>query len=202
MFKNKELTTLFETIRDKLSKSVAQIVPPDEIEDIVQETYVRVCKYEEDNSITYPRTFMFRTAKNLALDYVKRSESVLTDMAVSEEDYQGSLFEGWEDEPYQRAASNNEFELFCKAVRMLPRQCRRTFVLKKVYGHSQKEIAKQLKISESTVRKHVAKGILRCGFYMSKHTDYGKRVTKTESESSNKGEKKTRKSNFLRDGDK
>jgi len=47
MSKNKEITNLFESIKSRLSKSVAKIVPPDEIEDIVQETYVRVCKYEE-----------------------------------------------------------------------------------------------------------------------------------------------------------
>jgi len=35
-------------------------------------------------------------------------------------------------------------------------------VLKKVYGLSQKEIAEYLGISQSTVEKHVAKGLLMC----------------------------------------
>jgi len=186
MSKNKEITNLFESIKSRLSKSVAKIVPPDEIEDIVQETYVRVCKYEEEKSISYPHTFMFKTAKNIALDYVKRSEVVLTDSVESEDDFQLNEFDGWDDEPFQKVSSNNEFELFCMAVRTLPRQCRRIFVLKKVYGYSQKEIASRVNISESTVRKHVAEGILRCGNYMSKHTDYGKKVVKNDSGSSSK----------------
>ena len=41
-----------------------------------------------------------------------------------------------------------------EAVRQLPEQCRRVFVLKKVYGYSQREIAKELSLSESTVEKH------------------------------------------------
>lgn len=180
-----EITALFVSIRSRLSKSVARIVPPDDIEDVVQETYVRVCKFEEDNSISYPNTFMFRTAKNIALDHVKRAESVLTDSAKSDDDFDLNSLDGWDDEPYQRTAANNEFELFCKAVRTLPRQCRRIFVLKKVYGYSQRDIASRLNISESTVRKHVATGILRCGNYMSKHTGYGKKVTKSDSDSSN-----------------
>jgi RNA polymerase sigma factor (sigma-70 family) len=189
MFKNKEITALFESIRNRLSKSVGTIVRPDDIEDVVQETYVRVCQFEEGNSISYPNTFMFRTARNIALDHVKRAESVLTDSAQSDDDFDLNNLDGWDDEPYQRTAANNEFELFCKAVSTLPRQCRRTFVLKKVYGHSQRDIASRLNISESTVRKHVATGILRCGNYMSKHTDYGKKVTKKDSDLSNLGSK-------------
>lgn len=201
MFKNEELSTLFQTIRGRLSKSVADIVPPDEIEDIVQETYVRVCKFDEDHQIDYPHTFMFKTAKNIALDHVKRAESVLTDAAEDEEDYHFGELDGWGDEPYQRVSSNNEFELFCKSVRMLPRQCRRTFVLKKVYGYSQKEIAQRLNISERTVQKHVATGILRCGFYMNKHTDYGKKVAKKQAGSSSSSDSKRRVSERSQDED-
>lgn len=186
MLKNKELGKVFESIRNRLSRSVANIVPPDEIEDVVQETYVRVCKFDEENDISYPQTFMFRTAKNIALDHVKRAESVLTDYAEDESDYKVDQLKGWDDEPYQRVASNNEFELFCKAVRTLPRKCRRVFVLKKVYGYSQQEIARRLNMPESTVRSHVANGVLRCGFYMKKHTDYGKKVAVNGSKSSSK----------------
>ena len=47
-------------------------------------------------------------------------------------------------------------------------QCRRAFVLKKVYGYSIKEIATELAISEKTVEKHIAQGIKRCTLYMRK----------------------------------
>lgn len=176
MFKSKELSNLFFTIRARLFKSVAKIVPPDEIEDIVQETYVRVCQFDNNHTITHPTTFMFKTARNLALDHVKKSESVLTDCTDAEEDFNAgeNRFRG--DETYHKASSNNDFELFCKAVRTLPRQCRKAFVLKKVYGYSHKEIAARLNISDRTVEKHVATGITRCGRYMNKHTEYGKKT--------------------------
>jgi len=70
------------------------------------------------------------------------------------------------DEVYAAAVSNEEFGRFCDAVRQLPVQCRRVFVLKKVYGHSQQEIANQLGIAENTVEKHIAKGMALCLRYM------------------------------------
>jgi len=132
-------------------KSVSKIVPPKDIEDIVQETYVRVCQIESSSDIKYPRSFLFKTAKNLALDHVKRAESRLTSGAVDDDDFDASISDAWRDDPYDNVSSNGDFAFFCEAVRQLPLQCRRVFVLKKVYGYSQKEISKTLGISQSTV---------------------------------------------------
>ena len=73
------------------------------------------------------------------------------------------------DETYTQAVSNEEFALLCKAVRHLPLQCRRAFILKKVYGYSQREVARELNLSESTVEKHIALGIKRCTYFMMQH---------------------------------
>ena len=43
-------------------------------------------------------------------------------------------------------------QLFTEAVATLPPQCQRVFVMKRVYGYSQRDIAARLKISESTVK--------------------------------------------------
>ena len=72
------------------------------------------------------------------------------------------------DETYQHVAAGEEFSNFCEAVRILPVQCRKVFVLKKVYGYSQREIAIELEISESTVEKHIALGMKRCINFMNK----------------------------------
>jgi len=173
MPKDRELESLFMSIRNRLSRTVAKIVPPNEIEDIVQETYVRVCQFEDKQTINYPRTFIFKTARNLAIDHLKSAESRLTDYVQDDFELDLPTVERWVDEPFQRAVSNSDFALFCQAVRQLPRQCRKTFVLKKVYGYSQKEIALRLDLSESTVEKHISTGIKRCARFMNLHTDYG-----------------------------
>ena len=145
---------------------MAGIAPPREIEDIVQEAYVRVCQVEEKSEIRAPRAYLYRAVRNLALDHVKRAESRLTDCLGDEAD--GTLAEAglYENDTLQQVASNEEFSLFCDAVRHLPVQCRRAFVLRKVYGYSQREIATELGLSESTVEKHIALGMKRCLYFM------------------------------------
>ena len=157
---------VFVTIKEQLSRVVAKIVPPKDIEDIVQETYVRVCQVSGQKQLNSPRAFLFRTARNLALDHIRRHEFRF---AGSVEDDPATGFGEGErayNETYEQAASDEEFAEFCNAVRHLPLQCRRAFVLKKVYGYSQREIAQELGISESTVEKHVSLGIRRCAEHL------------------------------------
>jgi len=180
MHNNNKITDLFITIRKQLFRNVARIVPPSDVEDIVQETYVRVCQHEKKQTISYPKSYIFKTARNLALDFVTRAEAVTADSVESDDDY--NSLDLWNDDPYRNSASNNEFAIFCQAVRQLPRQTRRTFVLKKVYGYSQKEIAERLGISESTVEKHISSGAKRCTRFMSKFTDYGKKSAASETQ--------------------
>ena len=151
---------IFVTTRNSLFRAVSRLVPPREIEDIVQETYVRVCQYDKKDEIVQPEAFLMRTARNLAIDYLKRADTRLVES--SDEKPELVDIDDELDTTYQQVVSDQEFGQFCEAVRLLPIQCRKVFVLKKVYGYSQKEIAKQLGLSQSTVEKHVALGIQRC----------------------------------------
>lgn len=161
-----EITHLYRTLRRHLARSVAGIVPPKEVEDIVQEAYVRVCQVGKNRGIRTPRSYLYRVVRNLALDYLKCSESRLADHL--EQDFDSGICNGVSpsDDTFEQASSDEEFGHFCEAVRLLPMQVRRAFVLKKVYGYSQTEIAREMRLSESTVEKHIALGIKRCTYYM------------------------------------
>ncbi len=169
------MESVYLSIRNGLMRAVSRLVPPKEIEDIVQETYVRICSVNKTEQILHPRSFLYRTARNLALDHLKRAET-RTNVSMDDDE---SLLEPSEDnfghgidqnfdQVYSQVAATQEFEHFCEAVRQLPLQCRKAFVLKKVYGYSQKEIAENLNISENTVEKHIALGLLRCRQFMQK----------------------------------
>jgi RNA polymerase sigma factor (sigma-70 family) len=169
-----KLLEVFVALRRKLARAVSKIVPSPEIEDIVQETYVRVSQFERVASIRHPRSFLYRTARNLALDHIKRHESrtsvSLSDM--EEEQGDSEVLQAGLD-VHEQLAAKQEFEIFCAAVQELPLQCRRVFVLRKVYGYSQKEIARALEIGESTVEKHIAYGIKRCSSFIAERTEPG-----------------------------
>lgn len=152
----------FIALRIRLARLVTGIVPPKEVEDIVQETYVRVCQVKNKDAIRDPQSFMFRTAKNLALDYVKRAESRLTD-GIDEID---NLASAEVDPTYTQVAVDEEFGLFCEAVRELPKQCRRAFILKKVYGYTLKEIMAEMGLGQPTVETHIVNGTKKCVQYM------------------------------------
>jgi RNA polymerase sigma factor (sigma-70 family) len=155
---------IFMAARDNMLRMVSRIVPPKEIEDIVQETYVRICQMDQRETIEQPKSFLMKTARNLAYDHLKKAETRLADGVDTEFGFDTQDLVS--DEVFESIASSQEFSHFCEAVRQLPVQCRRVFVLKKVYGYSQKEIAKEMNLSESTVEKHIAVGFKRCATYM------------------------------------
>ena len=181
-----ELERWIETylaLRGRLARLVMGIVPPKEVEDIVQETYVRVCQIENKDSIREPRSFLFRTAQNLALDHVKRAETRLTSGTNDIDDCGLAGRAPIDDETYAQVTSNEEFALFCDAVRHLPKQCQRAFVLKKVYGYTLREIAEEMGVGLPTVESHIVAGTKKCVQYLrdAKSNDSAGDRTLTES---------------------
>ena len=160
-----KLVDVFLGLRTRLVRLVIGIVPPKDVEDIVQETYVRVCRIENKDAIREPRSFLFRTAQNLAINHVKRAESRLTDGVDAIDEVSGINDLSYDDQTYAQVTSDEQFALFCEAVRHLPQQCRRAYVLKKVYGYTLKEIAQEMELAESTVEKHIVAGAKKCMLY-------------------------------------
>ena len=164
MEKGRPIDRTYLSIIGRLKRVAAGIVPPKEIEDIVQEAYVRACQAERESPITAPRSFLFKTVKNLALDHMKRTETRLSDSF--DEDEAGHELTAYGADPLNEASSHEEFSLFCEAVRLLPTQCRRAFVLKKVYGYSRREIAERMGVSENTVQTYISRGMKACMQFM------------------------------------
>jgi RNA polymerase sigma factor (sigma-70 family) len=160
------IAEVFASVRAQISRVVSRVVRPADIEDIVQETFVRSFEAELAQKISHPRAFLLKTAWNLALNHVDRADrrfvQSLEDLPGAEALTDGETVES-------QLEAQERLLIFCRAVRELPLQCRRAFLLKKVYGMSQRDIAQYLGISESTVEKHVAKGILRCWTYLDEH---------------------------------
>jgi RNA polymerase sigma factor (sigma-70 family) len=174
---------LFDTymaLRSRLTRIVMGIVPPKEVEDIVQETYVRACQIENKDEIREPRSFMYRTAQNLAFDYLKRAETNLTSSVDGFDELEHCRPSWCEDETFAQVASNEEFGIFCDAVRHLPKQCRRAFVLKKVYGYSVREISEQMGVGSATVASHIITGTKKCVQYLRETKGTGSQRDRTQ----------------------
>lgn len=181
MTKNKQVASVFISYAANIKRYISRIVSPDDIDDIVQETFLRSYEAELKQEIKYARSFMLKTAKNLALNHINKWDNKYND---SIEDFAAPIVElttkNFEDE----FESKERFLQFCRATEQLSGSVRKTFILKKVYGFSQKEIAKYLDLSESTVEKHVAKGLLKCIQYMER-VENAPKLNNSDSETSN-----------------
>jgi RNA polymerase sigma-70 factor (ECF subfamily) len=159
-------THLFVSYRKNIKRYISRIVNPEDIDDIVQETFIRTYEADLKEEIKYARSFMLTTAKNLALNHIDKWDNKFKD---SLEDFSSLTVELTSQNIEDQFESKERFLIFCRATEQLSGVVRKTFVLKKVYGFSQKEISKFLDLSESTVEKHVAKGLLKCAQYMERN---------------------------------
>ena len=126
----------------------------EDIEDLVQETYVRIYALPDYLQVESPKALLFRIAHNLAVERARRQKSQATDTVADLEDL--NVYSN-EAPPDEQTDARRRFESFCAAVERLPPLCRRVFVLRKVHKLSHAEISEVLGVSESTIEKHVAK---------------------------------------------
>jgi len=162
--KDNELTNTYLKSRKFLRYVLSKILPQSlDVEDIMQEAYLRTYDAARKTAIKSPRSFLFKVARNLALNELSRASNRITSYI---EDAAPREFHDDKVSVETEVAERAEFAEFEAAVSQLPSQCRKVFVLRKVYGHSQKEIADMLDISVSTVEKHVINGLVKCRKHM------------------------------------
>ena len=130
----------------------------EDIEDTLHETFLKTYQAERSVSIKSPRPFLFRTAKNLALNQLEKKRARRTinvtdiaELSASNRHEKDLEFSAIMEERLERALL---------VVSNLPPRVREVYVLKKIHGLKQKDIAVQLGIAESTVEKHIAKGLM------------------------------------------
>ena len=135
----------------------------EDIEDLVQETYLRVYSLPDFHVVESPKALLFRIAHNLVVERARREKAQRTDTVA---DLEALNVYSHYAPPDEQTDSSRRFDFFCAAVDRLPPLCRRVFVLRKVFKLSREEISEVLGISTSTIEKHVAKGLVRCRDYM------------------------------------
>lgn len=164
---SKNITNEFLKYRRLIASLISRLRPMasnQDIEDILQETYINTYRSSLKQEINFPKAFMVKTALRLANRNIELARRTEADIDIEQRSDAARLTydDSWLASGIEKEVLNREqFGFLCEAVDSLPAQCRKVFVLKKVYGLSQKEIAKELSISESTVEKHVSKGLLK-----------------------------------------
>jgi RNA polymerase sigma factor (sigma-70 family) len=137
-------------------------------DDLAQETFLRAFAAESGRMIEAPKAFLFKVAKNLALNELARQSSMATE-ALGDFEGRAVLEHSSQVAVDDVVDSRERMRLLARAIAALPPQCAKVFILRKMRGMSQKEIAVRLNISVRTVENHVALGLSRCRAYMRAH---------------------------------
>ncbi|MBB3982637.1 RNA polymerase sigma-70 factor (ECF subfamily) [Sphingobium fontiphilum] len=127
-----------------------------QIDDVVQESYAKIATLPSVDHIENPRAYFFRTALSVVITEVRRAPVVSVESLT---EIERLSIESGDIPPDVQAEQREELRLVSQAIAELPPKCREAFILRKVQGLSQRETARQLGLSESTVEKHVGRGI-------------------------------------------
>lgn len=121
--------------------------PPDP-EEVAQITFERLVSIGDTESISNPPAFLRRIARNVAFDayrHRRRTEALDSNMQVFDYDIS-------EPSPEDVISSRQELDNLAEAIKALSPKQRVAFMLKRIDGLSNMEIARQMGISESYVR--------------------------------------------------
>jgi RNA polymerase sigma-70 factor (ECF subfamily) len=137
-------------------------------DDLAQEAFLRAFAAESGRLIVSPKAFLFKVAKNLALNELAKQSSVTIE-PLGDSEAQEVLEDNSQAAVDDAVDGRERIRMLACAIAALPPQCAKVFILRKMQGLSQKEIAARLNISVRTVENHVALGLVRCKAYMRAH---------------------------------
>jgi RNA polymerase sigma factor (sigma-70 family) len=152
------------SLRNLLRRSLAS---PHDVDDVVQTSYLKLWRSRSSSAIRSPKSLLFAIARNATLDLLRRRK-----VLVAEPITENTTLPVLEDSPgvVDLVSRQQELALLEEAVHTLPERCQLVFLLRKIQGLSQREIATRLGISENTVESLVGKGTRRCADYVRERT--------------------------------
>lgn len=134
-----------------------------DVDDVVQESYLRIWRVRAEGPIRSARAFLFTVARRLAIDGTRRQMASPVDavedlarLPVADEtaDVAGEV------EQRERVLVLGD------AIGQLPDRCREVFLLHKIQGLSRRETGERLGLAEKTIEVQTARAMHRCGEYL------------------------------------
>ena len=131
----------------------------DDAADATQETFLRLLAIAPRTVIENPQAYLFQIAKSVARMSTRQTRiaGVLFQPDV-EVDHQAEDAPG----PERILQSRQSLLLMAQAIDALPARCQEVFILSRLHGLANGEIAQLLGISRNMVEKHIIKALLRC----------------------------------------
>jgi RNA polymerase sigma factor (sigma-70 family) len=137
----------------------AKLGSEQEARDVAQEAYARLLRLRNDAGIQQSAAYLYRVADNLAIDRLRertrRREAQNVDAAhaqlIAQDPHADRVIDG-----------ERRLEQLQRLLAELPPKCRLAFMLHRFEGLDYKDIALQMRVTESMVRKYVLRALRYC----------------------------------------
>ena len=130
-----------------------------DVDDVVQESLLRVWQARTAQTIRSARGFLFSIARHLALDQVRR-DRVSPIVRLGDFCAENVLNDG--ADTVAVVSAQEKAEALGRAIGSLPARCREIIILRKLHEVSTADIAARLCISEKTVEAQITRGVKLC----------------------------------------
>lgn len=155
-----EIKALFQRHNDELVRYlVGRLKSRDEAVEVAQEAYVRLLRLDDTSTIGFLRAFLFRTATNIAIDRQRRRGRAKAYVEHEQADADAQVFEFT---PERQVAGQQSLNRVIKCIESLPPKCRYAFLEFKFRHRSYDDIAGEMGITTSMVRKYVLRAMVHC----------------------------------------
>lgn len=159
----KALEMLFSIYFPRLNDFARNVVKDDMIsQDIVQDVFVKVWEKRAEIESINLEAFLFRLVRNRCIDYIKHLKVVNNRM---QEIHHSSKYEElyridfMGNEPYVLIEQELKQKIE-STIQSLPDRCREVFILSRMNGLKNREIAEKLNINIKNVERHLSRAML------------------------------------------
>lgn len=132
---------------------------PDDAEDALQDTHVRLLRYRDNGLAHSPQALVFRVAESVLRDRHRRQVARQAERHV--ELHAVEIADPLADQEYG-ASIEQELALLSQAIGELTPKCRRVFLLSRLHHLTYPEIAAQLGLSVQMVAKYISTALAAC----------------------------------------
>jgi RNA polymerase sigma-70 factor (ECF subfamily) len=129
-----------------------------EADDLVQEVFARIVARDSARPVENLAGYIFQTAASVLTDRGRRRSARRADAHVS---FDPDRHSGEDFDPARILSGREELRLATAALLSLPERTRTIFVLRRLEGYSNRDVAAQLGISVSAVEKHLVRAMQR-----------------------------------------
>jgi RNA polymerase sigma factor (sigma-70 family) len=154
-----ELENIYLQYNEELCRGVIKkfSLSRTEAEDVVQTAFIRYT--ESAAPVVNPRAFLYKTCSNIAIDQIRRRD-VQLGYARSVAQIEPESVE--EIGPERQLEAIQRLGIISRALWAMPDKRRRLLMMSRFDGLSYAEIARRVNLSETVVRKHIAKALAGC----------------------------------------